>query len=123
MRDQPPLRAILGTAVQSQENSLDAEQLRAFYWGLMASLSQPYLLPGMPEHALLNSKLLGTKENPIGIYSKALAASTKQQLDVSQFPVASAERFEAIRKADLGLEWILPDQPVVKSLLVWTRTD
>jgi hypothetical protein len=120
MRD-ARLRTELTTVVQSRENSLDKDQLIAYYWGLQACLNQPEMMPALPEYTLLAGKLTGES----GVYKRALGAgATEQALDVSLAPEAETERFDWIRqRTDFGLEWPMPNQPIVKSLTVWAKAN
>jgi hypothetical protein len=101
-------------AISERETALTKEQAVAYTWALTASLSDPEMLPALPEYKLLSDKLNT-------IYDLAIAKGADPiAVDSSLFDLAN--RFELIKaNAGLGLEWPVANQPVVKNIDLWVK--
>lgn len=106
------MRAMFVQAIGQRESSLTKEQSISYFWAITACLSDPEMVPALPEYKLLTDKLYQIYE-----FAKAKGADPGE-LDSSR--LNPENRFELIKSSGtLGLEWPIPNQPSLKNIETW----
>ncbi|MGC4052807.1 MAG: tubulin-like doman-containing protein [Paludibaculum sp.] len=107
-------RAMFLTAINQREASLTKEQAISYFWAITAALSEPEMMPALPEHKLLSDKLSL-------IYDLALAkGADKDEVDSGRLRIS--DRFQAIRTdSAYRLDWPVGNLPVVRDIDEWSK--